>query len=260
MKLKLFVTHSLSLFVLWFVSACLVVCADEPQYPLAPDGYIYDGAHIINPADSAKITQLFIELQNKTTAQVAIATVPSTTPESIEAYAVKLFSRWGVGQKGKDNGVLFLIARDDRNLRIEVGYGLEGALPDAICKKVISNIILPDFKNSNFSGGILKGATAIVSLVAKEYNVAITGDENDILNRLGTSGNNELFWLILFILVVVIVIGMSGGSSGSGGYRGGGYWQGGGSGGFGGGFGGGSGGFGGFGGGMGGGGGASGRW
>jgi|CXWL01.1.fsa_nt_gi uncharacterized protein len=259
MKLKSFVTHSLFLFVLWFLSACRVVCADEPQYPRAPDGYIYDGAQLINPADSAKITQLFIELQNKTTVQIAVATVPSIEPEPIEMYAVKLFSQWGVGQKGKDNGVLFLIARDDRNLRIEVGYGLEGALPDAICKKVISNIILPEFKDSNFSGGILKGATAIVSLVAKEYNVTITGEENEILDRVGTSsGANDLFWFILIIVIFFILMNSSR-SSGRRNY-GGGYWYGGGSGGFGGGFGGGSGGFGGFGGGMSGGGGASGRW
>ena len=257
MKSKFSVIYSLSLFVLWFVSACLVVCADEPQYPRAPDGYIYDGAHLINPADSAKITQLLTELQNKTTAQVAIATVGSTEPESVEMYATKLFSQWGVGQKGKDNGVLFLIARDDRNLRMEVGYGLEGALPDAICKKVISNIILPEFKNANFSGGILKGATAIVSLVAKEYNVAITGEENETFDRVrASSGNDDLIWLILIIVIFFILMNSSRGGRNYGG----GYWYGGGSGGYGGGFGGGSGGFGGFGGGMSGGGGASGRW
>ncbi len=237
--------------------------SSQPLYPAAPDGYIYDGAGLINEADKLKLSKLLTILQDKTTAQVAVATVVSIQPETIESYAANLFSQWGVGQRNKNNGVLFLIARDDKELRIEVGYGLEGALPDIICKSIISNIVVPEFKNSNFSGGISKGVSAIVSLIAKEYNVAITGDEQTILNRVGASSQeSEIIWLLLlFILVIFIFSFIYNGSSGSGGYRGGGYWYGGSSGGFGGGFGGGSsGGFGGFGGGMSGGGGASGGW
>ena len=250
------------LFTFLVVFACPWGSADEPSYPSAPDGYIYDGAQMIDPSDRATIIRLLTELQEKTTAQIAVATVRSTQPESIEMYAVKLFSLWGVGQKGKDNGVLFLIARDDRKVRIEVGYGLEGALPDGICKNIISNIIVPEFKQSNFSGGLLKGATAIVSLVAKEYNVAITGQENEVLDRVKSSDRGS-DWFLIIIVVLFILISLSGGFSRRRGYYGGGYWYGGGSGGFGGGsggFGGGSGGFGGFGGGSSGGGGASGGW
>src|SRR5262245_48287002 len=98
--------------------------ASQGQCPSAPDGYIYDGAQLISASDQENITRLLRELENKTTAQVAVATVPSTQPEPIEMYAVNLFSSWGIGQKKKDNGVLFLIAKLDRNLRIEVGYGL----------------------------------------------------------------------------------------------------------------------------------------
>jgi uncharacterized protein len=236
--------------------------SSEPLFPNAPDGYIYDGARLLQESDKVKLTKLFAILQNKTSAQVGIVTVESTQPEPIESYAVELFQRWGIGQKGKNNGVLLLVARDDKSLRIEVGYGLEGAIPDILCKNIISNIIVPRFKAADYSGGILKGATAIVSLIAKEYNVAITGEESSVLDQVGSSSKDqELVWIILFfVLVIIILIFMSGGSSG-GGYRGGGYWYGGSTGGFGGGFGGGSsGGFGGFGGGISGGGGASGRW
>ena len=94
----------LSAFLIIF--ACPWVNADEPSYPSAPDGYIYDGAQMIDPADKATIIRLLTELQEKTTAQVAVATVRSTGSEPIEMYAVKLFSQWRVGQKGKDNGVI----------------------------------------------------------------------------------------------------------------------------------------------------------
>jgi uncharacterized protein len=221
-------------------------------YPSTSDGYIYDGAQMISAEDKARLTQFFTELQSKTTAQIAVATVATTQPEPIEMYAVELFKRWGIGQKGKDNGVLFLIARDDREMRIEVGYGLEGAIPDSIAKNIIDNIVVPEFKKSNFSVGILSGASAIVSLVAKEYNVAVTGEENEILNRVGSSSSDaDIIWFVLLIIVVIILLAYS--TSNTKRY-GNGYWynddnwssRGGG--------------FGGFGGGMSGGGGASGRW
>lgn len=257
MKTKLILAPIIAL-TIWFNGYAL---ANEPNYPAAPNGYIYDGAGIINPSDQAKIIQLLTELQAKTTAQVAVATVPSTQAEPIEMYAVKLFSQWGIGQKGKDNGVLFLIAKDDRNLRIEVGYGLEGALPDAICKNIISQMIVPAFKGSDFSGGILKGTTAIVSLIAKEYNVAVTGAEQALVDSSQPYADAILLFIILLFFFVVFFLLISGGHHNGGygrpGNDSGGYWYGGSSGGFGGGS---SGGFGGFGGGMSGGGGASGRW
>lgn len=238
------------------ISSAMQLNAAEPVYPSAPDGYIYDGAQMISAADKERLTRFFIELQSKTTAQIAVVTVASTQPEPIEMYAVELFKRWGIGQKGKDNGILFLIARDDRDMRIEVGYGLEGALPDSICKNIIDNIVVPEFKRSNFSGGIFSGASAIVSLVAKEYNVAVTGEEGEILNRVGSSSSDsEWIWFVLLILLILI---LSMASPRNYSRYGGGYWYGGGSGGWGGGSSGG--GFGGFGGGSSGGGGASGRW
>lgn len=256
----------MNLRIKYFLSSVALLCAfvcivprlnADVVYPSASDGYIYDGAKMISAEDKARMTMFFTELQSKTTAQIAVVTVATTQPEPIEMYAVELFKRWGIGQKGKDNGVLFVIARDDRQLRIEVGYGLEGALPDSISKNIIDNIVVPEFKKSNFSVGIFRGASAIVSLVAKEYNVAVTGEENQILDRVGSSsGDSELSWLFLLILFILILfINSSGPRNRSGG----GYWYGG-SGGWGG-YGGSSGGgFGGFGGGMSGGGGASGRW
>ncbi len=233
--------------------------AEEGYYP-SPTGYIVDDAHLIEAQDQVKIEQWLKELEQKTSAQAAVVTVPTTAPETIEGYAVQLFKRWGIGQKKKDNGILLVVAAQDRKLRIEVGYGLEGALPDALCQRIISTIIVPEFKEGRFSEGVVKGVWAIVSLTAKEYNVTITGQEADADTPLHQT--RDVNAGIVFVLIIAAIIFMNMISGGMGGYRRGGYWYGGGfsGGGFSGGGGGFSGGFGGFGGGGGGGGGASGGW
>ena len=238
------------------------VLAVEPKYPTQPQGYVSDYANIISPSDKAAITQLLGELEQKTTAEVVVVTVLTTQPETIEGYSVKLFEKWGMGKKGKDNGVLFLIATQDRRMRIETGYGLEGALPDVLCHKIISNLVVPAFKAGEYSKGITAGVQAIVGLVAKEYNVKITGQEEqnfDSNQNDSNSGWSTILLIILFIFFVafrmfVFIPSMY--------RRGGGYWYSGGGYSGGGGFSGGSfgGGFGGFGGGSSGGGGASGGW
>jgi uncharacterized protein len=243
-----------------FVAALLLIGFKlYAQIPSAPDNYIYDGAGIISDADRQTILQLISELDRKTTAQVAVVTVPTTEPDAIETFAVNLFAKWGIGRKGKDNGVLFLVAKNDHKMRIEVGYGLEGALPDAICNRIINAIVVPEFKQSNFSVGVLKGTAAIVSLVAKEYNVAVTGDENEIYSSVRAPNDNSSIAVLIVIAIILFFFFMPLFFPSFGSRRSSGYWYGGGSGGFGGGgFSGG--GFGGFGGGMSGGGGSSGGW
>ncbi len=227
--------------------------AAAQSYP-EPTGYVVDEAHLINAQDRARLEPWIKELQQKTTSQVAVVTVKTIGSASIEQYAVKLFEKFKIGQKDKDNGVLLLIASADRKMRIEVGYGLEGALTDALSHRIINQIIVPEFKAGRYSEGITKGIWAIVSTVAKEYNVMISGELAD--SPLSDNNELDLLWVAIILLIVIFAFPMWfwGIGSGGGHGRGGGY---GGRGGYGGGF---SGGFGGFGGGSSGGGGASGRW
>ena len=95
-------------------------------------------------------------------------TVASTQPETIEEYGIRVASAWKLGRKGVDDGVLLLIAKDDRNMRIEVGYGLEGAIPDAVAKRVIAEIITPYFKQGDYFGGIQAGISRLIRLVEGE--------------------------------------------------------------------------------------------
>ncbi len=233
------------------------VGATEPRYPVQSQGYVNDYADLIDPSDKAKMSRLLEELEQKTTAQVAVVTILTTQPETIEGYAVKLFQKWGIGQKGKDNGILFLIAHKDRRVRIETGYGLEGAVPDVLCHKIINNLVVPAFKSGEYSKGITSGVQAIVGLVGKEYNVQITGQEEQSFdsNPSDSSGwpSGLLFTLFIFFLLFGRIYPLMYRRGGGYWYSGGGYSGGLGGGGFGGGFGG-------FGGGSSGGGGASGSW
>ena len=241
------------------------IFAQTASYPVQPQGYVSDFVGIIDSGTRQKIIALSGELEKKTTAQLAVVVVSTTRPETIEGYAVELFSRWGIGQKGKDNGILLLVAYNDRKLRIETGYGMEGAIPDAIAKNIIDRLMTPEFKSGNFSKGILNGASAIVSLAAKEYDIQITGEEDQMYEfvRKEPSLAEKIFSFIFTTVFILLILSLRLGIFplffllGSGRRRNG-YWHGGG-------FGGGSsggfgGGFGGFGGGFSGGGGASGGW
>lgn len=231
----------------------LSVLAEDKDL-LSVSGYINDSVGIINAQDQTSINGFAKELESKTTAQIAVVTIDTTQPETIEQYAVRLFKKWGIGQKGKDNGVLFLIANKDRALRIEVGYGLEGILTDAICSEIINQIVVPQFKQGQISTGILEGTKAIISLVAKESGVTITGEETALYNQLHQDRSG--LWVIILVFVIIFVFYASSFTRPGVGW----YGYSGGRGGSGDGFSGGSGGFGGFGGGGSGGGGASGRW
>jgi len=227
----------------------------DVSYPAA-SGYVVDRSGIIDSAARGRIEGWILELKQKTSAEVAVVTVNSTGPLSIEEYAVNLFQRFGIGQKGKDNGVLLLVAYKDRHMRIEAGYGLEGAITDAYSSRIINTIIAPEFKEGHFSDGIEKGTAAIVTLIAKEYNIMVTGVPQPVYQDQGSGSG----WVALLIFCIFISFFFSRGGMflpilfypggyGRGGFGGGGF----GGGGFGGGFGG-------FGGGMSGGGGASGSW
>ena len=107
-------------------------------------------------------------------AQVVVLLLPTTQPETIEQFGIRLFEAWKIGRKGVDDGVMLIVAKDDRRLRIEVGYGLEGALNDATAKRIISETITPQFKAGDFPGGILAGVDAILKVVDGEPLPAVS--------------------------------------------------------------------------------------
>ncbi|NLB50513.1 MAG: hypothetical protein GX809_02860 [Clostridiaceae bacterium] len=190
-----------------------------------------------------------------TGAQIAVCMIPSLDGDSLEDAALDTFRSWGIGDRSKNNGVLLLIAKEDRKLRIEVGYGLEGAIPDSVADRIIRNVIAPDFREEDYDGGVLNGFNAIVTLVAEEYDLEIDA-EGYVPVESGSEGSSVLEYIVWGIFILFFLFSYFGrffrfSSTGGGGSRWtGGGWSGGG----------GSSGGGGFGGGSSGGGGASGGW
>ncbi|TCK23844.1 uncharacterized protein EV667_3687 [Ancylobacter aquaticus] len=136
----------------------------EMTFP-ALTGRVVDGAQVLTPEARAALEARLAAQEARTTDQFVVATVPSLEGTSVEDYANRLFRFWKLGQGDKDNGVLLLVAPNERRVRIETGYGLEGVLPDAVASTIIQTAVLPDFRGGDFAGGIEKGAEAVIEVL-----------------------------------------------------------------------------------------------
>jgi uncharacterized protein len=234
---------------------------EEARFP-QPTGHVVDEAGLLQPNTRAGLELLCREVKEKTGAEVAAALVPSIAPLDIETYATELFERWGVGSRETDEGVLLVVARDERKVRFEVGYGLEGILPDGKVGGILRSAVVPYLKENNWDAGIAAGLASVSQVIAEDSGVtleSLTGDY--VPQQRPQRKSSRLAGLIGFLFLVMFLGALGGGRRGRGGRSA--AWLApliflsGTRGGMGGGFGGGGGGFGGFGGGMSGGGGAS---
>jgi uncharacterized protein len=253
------------------VTALLVVCvsaaalrADEPRIP-PPRGFVNDFAGVIDGGTAARLDALIRELRDKTSAEIAVVTVDSTQPLTAFDYAMRVAESWKPGAKGKDNGVVFLIAVKDRELFIATGYGVEGALPDGLVGEIRDRLVVPRFKQGDLAGGIRAGTEALAERIAREHGVTLSAAPRSAPLRRPPGGERIGGGAALVLLILLVLLFRSGlwpllFLPRHGRHRFGRSFGGGGFGGHGGGFGGGGGGFGGFGGGGFGGGGAGGRW
>ena len=128
-------------------------------------GRVTDNANILSKETRQAITEILKAHEQKTGNQIAVLTIPSLEGESIEEYAVAVFDSWKLGQKGKDNGILVVVVPNDRRMRIEVGYGLEGTLPDGLAGSIIRTVMTPKFKTGNYNDGIQSGIDAILKVL-----------------------------------------------------------------------------------------------
>ena len=138
-------------------------------------------------------------LETETGAQVAVLTIPSLEGQPLEDYALRVVEAWQLGQEKRDNGVLILIVRDDRKIRIEVGYGLEGVLPDAMCGRIIDNAMKPAFRQGDFSAGTLRAVEVIAGLVRGDPDAATLHDES--------IEANETMGIIVTAIIFFVVVG-----------------------------------------------------
>lgn len=171
-------------------SALLLACAlawsaiAVAQVPVpALTGHVTDQTGTLDAGQKAALEQVLAELEARKGSQLAVLMVASTAPEEIEQFALRVAEKWKLGRKKVDDGAILVIAKEDRALRIEVGYGLEGALTDLTSKRIISEIILPQFKQQDFFGGINAGVAQIIRVIDGEplpeptaRNAAVPGD------------------------------------------------------------------------------------
>lgn len=129
---------------------------------------VTDTTGTLDAAVQARLTQALADLERRKGAQIAVLMIPTTGEESIEQYAVRAFEQWRLGREQVDDGILFLIAKNDRRLRIEVGYGLEGAVPDLLAGRIIREQVAPRFQQGDFAGGVEAGVNSLISLVEGE--------------------------------------------------------------------------------------------
>lgn len=218
----------------------------QPQIPPAPTQSIYvqDYAGVLDSETKSKINSLGSKLAAETKAQIVVVTVKSLEGVPLETYALEILRKWGIGDKQLNNGVLLLVAVNDRQSRIEVGYGLEGALNDAKTGAIQDSYMIPYFTANDYNKGIWNGYQALVSIVAKEYNQDISTDAKPAKAH---SANNQSWYdslpwwaqlalvagvLALFIIdwlflggsityLILSLLRFRGGGSGGGGFGGG---------------------------------------
>ncbi|WP_375435907.1 TPM domain-containing protein [uncultured Hymenobacter sp.] len=259
------------LLALLLLAVQLGALAQEVPPRPSPPRLVNDLAGMMRPDEVAALEQKLVNYNDSTSSQIAIVTVPTLGDYEIADYAQKLYETWGIGQKGTSNGVLLLVARKEQKARIQTGYGLEGAIPDALAKRIISNTIVPAFREEQYYQGLDRATDQLIALAKGEYKADQTTRTRQRSND--DSGSGWTFWLIIGALILFMLFRSRGGGGGRnnrgfgggmmippiifGDFSGGRGVFGGGGGGFGGG---GGGGFGGFGGGSSGGGGASGDW
>ena len=156
------------------ISSATTACGAAADLPM-PRRYVEDYANVVNTSHERSLNGILQELEQKTGAQYIILTVEATGGLPIEQFSIELAEKWKLGQKGKDNGMIFVLSKNDRKWRFEVGYGLEGFITDQYCGRVGREVLVPYLKQGNYSEGLYQANLKIVQKIAGEYRVALTG-------------------------------------------------------------------------------------
>jgi uncharacterized protein len=195
-----------------------------------------DQVGVLSGSVSQELSQLLFDFNRRGKAQIQVLIIDSLQDEAIEALSIRIVDKWQLGEKKKDNGILFLISMKERRMRIEVGRGLEGAIPDVYAKRIISDQVVPLFRQKKYSDGIYTGVAAIMTLADKEF-----ADEKNISSgNQPLSAKTKIILFLLFGVFAFVIISSRGGGNrfggggwggwtgGGGGRGGGGNWSGGG--------------------------------
>ena len=192
--------------VLVFVSFNLIITnRSEAVVSQTADFYVNDSAKVLDASLENYIISTNKSLYSQTGAQIVVVTINSLEGEGLEEYANELFRQYGIGDKKKNNGVLMLLSIQDRKSRIEVGYGLEGALNDAKTGRIQDNYMIPYFKEDNWQDGIKNGYNAILSEVEKEYDVTVEGSTSPVKGKDNDTNFSSIAFSFMLITIMIII-------------------------------------------------------
>jgi len=194
---------------------CVLDGFTQAEIPVQPKEQtsVYDGAKLLSGYEKNALEQKLINYADTTSTQIVVATVKTINGEDIALYAAEWAQKWGIGQANEDNGILVLVAKDDRKLWITTGYGVEHLLTDALTKRIVTNIITPQFKQGDFYGGLDRGTSAIIQILNGEYQ------EDRDFNNNGSGGIPIIFIILFFIILIIILSNRNKGRGGRGGRR-----------------------------------------
>ena len=188
-----------SLFVLAFLCVSLgwgqFTIPEKPQKQTS----VYDYIGLLSSSQSSALEQKLIRYSDSTSTQIVIAIINSTEGENITYLGAQWGQKWGIGQADKDNGVLVLLARDDRRIAINTGYGVEGSLTDFMSKRIIESVIIPEFKKGDYYSGLDKGADAIFQVLNGEFKEEHSFQQNPQFPI-------KLFFLIMVFIIIMIIL------------------------------------------------------
>ena len=182
--------------LLFFIAYSLSIAqSDFPPVPNPPK-LVNDFTNTLSSGEINQLEQKLVAYNDSTSTQVTIIMIRSIGPYDISDYAFQLGDLWGIGQKDKDNGVLILAAMDDRQVFIATGYGMEGAIPDILAKRIVDELIVPDFRNENYYKGLDAAADMIFKLASGEFD----GD------KMGTSEQNPAGSILIFLIMIFLFV------------------------------------------------------
>jgi uncharacterized protein len=196
----------LVLVVLLFFTPFVQVQAGENIPQASHEFYVYDEANIINEELSQYIIQINKDLYQQTGAQIVVAVINSLEGGTIEEYSNQLFREWGIGSSQENNGVLLLITLEEKFAWIEVGYGLEGAIPDGKAGEILDQSIIPYFRQEQYSQGILQGFQSILNIVEQEYQIGVSPQITPQNNHENTQNESQEMSLLQKILLIGAII------------------------------------------------------
>jgi uncharacterized protein len=185
----------------------------EEVIPPPPAAYFNDYAHVVSAGTAAQLNQTLEDFERQSSDQIVVAVFPKMQSDSsIEDYTVRVAQSWRVGQKDKNNGAVLFIFVQDHKMFLQVGYGLEGVLPDALCKRIIDEQITPRFKAGDFDGGLIAGVQSILAATKGEYK----GNGQTVAEQLGRLEKIAPLIFSLFVIALIVIVFLRSGNFFSG--------------------------------------------